>query len=338
VAFKQGADGLSLVLERGGIVSGRLLVDPWVQMNRLSVEVRSGSARKGSHDRTYARGQWSDGAAEAGIGEGFDVDDHGRFSVVGFAPPTVELKVKSIEDPCDAVSIPDVAVRRPGEPPDARLDPLDLRGKFELLSVDVHDESGRGWSGAHVTLRDPARLAESRSRSTLPGGHAEFLTRAGPHDIEVESEGYRSVHLESVYGDQVVVLRGGIPVLVRVRGSSARPPPPDLLAVGFLAGSGRWLEGIGTLNDPLQTRFLVGSPGIHQVGWFFQHGNVQAYLGPGVPPTVDVRDRDDVQEFVLDLPADVEAAWTHRLKDFERDLADQKERESSRDTFPVRRR
>jgi hypothetical protein len=336
--FERGASNLALVLRQGRIVSGRLLVNRWIDPRQLTVEISAGSNPTRSAERTFARSRPLGGSPDGDRTYLFEVDEQGRFTVPGFSSPTVELRVSAMEDPWPAVEISDVAVRRPGEAPDSRLDPLDLRGKFERLAVDVLDDHGREVDRASVTLRDPELPSGSRSRSTMFGGRAEFLTRAGPHDIEIESDGFRRVRLESAIGDQVVRLRRGIPVLVRVRGKSARPPPPDLLAVGFLRTEDTrqdldrvgTIDGIGTLKDPLQTTFLVASPGIHQVAWYLQTGNTQAYLRAGTVVRVDVHDQESVQEIVLDLPDQAEAAWTSRLKDIERELEDRKKYGDSR--------
>lgn len=173
-------------------------------------------------------------------------------------------------------------------------------------------------------MSDAGSGANMRTQSTVLGGHAEFLTRAVPHDVEIESEGFRRLRLDSVNGSQVVRLRKGIPVLVRVRGSEVRPVPPDLLAVGFFVDHrefvygrevlGSKVDGIGTLDDPHETTFLVASPGIHRVAWFLKHRRFPVVLDTGSNVTIDVRDQDALQEFVLDLPEQAEMAWRERAK------------------------
>jgi hypothetical protein len=345
-AFHPGASGLVLALDHGGIVVGRLLLDRWMKLADVTVDLslpldsgeelgaastpRLVTAHGVFSTRTLATGQKVSGfPAHHTIGAEFEIDEDGRFVATGIACPAVELSVYLAGESLPAISIPDVAVRREGKTSDARLDPLDLRGKFELLAVDVLDESGNGLTGAIVSLSDAgfgSRGLERKTATTVFGGHAEFLTRAGPRDIEVECEGFQRARLDSVRGNQVVGLRKGIAVRVRVRGSEARPAPPDLLAVGFLGEkrdeSMSWVrnvpfsvpDGIGVLSDPHETTFLVAAPGVHHVVWYLQHGKFPHYLETGSDVTVDVRDQDALQEFVLDLPEPAERAWSERPK------------------------
>ena len=334
-AFHPGASGLVLVLDHGGVVSGRLLLDRWMKLENVTVElsIPPGPGEKPdlSSVRVLAAGRVLDGFPTHlhSIVSSFGIDADGRFVATGITRSTVDLAVYLAGESEPAISIPSVAVRREGETSDARLDPLDLRGKFEPLVVDVFDESGNGLTGASVFMSDPGSGPNGRkwsTQTTLLGGRAEFLTRAGPHDIEVESEGFRRARLDSVNGNQVVRLRKGIPVHVRIRGSDARPAQPDILAVGFLGeerdDSMPWLrnvptsvlDGIGTLDDPHETTFLVASPGIHQVEWYLKSGKLPVFLNTGSNVTVDVLDQDALQEFVLDLPGRAEKAWIEHRK------------------------
>ena len=303
-AFRPGASGLILVLDRGGVVSGRLLLDRWMKLEDVDVELST---------RT------EDGAKPTSIRVRTS-DEEGHFGATGIGASTMELTVRVAGEWQPAFTIPDVAVWRVDEVPDARLDPLDLRGKFEIFTVDVLDDLENGVTGARVTMSDPGSGANMRTQSTVFGGHAEFLTRAVAHDVEIESEGFRRTRLDSVYGNQVVRLRKAIPVCVRVRGSDARPAPPDLLAVGFLVRAGdsigglrngraSAIDGIGRLSDPHETTFFVASPGIHSVAWFLQSGKSPLPLATGSNVTVDVLDQDALQEIVLDLPEQAEKAW-----------------------------
>ena len=335
VAFYPGASGVVLVLGRGGVVSGRLLLDRWMRLEDLTLEISMPPDARGNAGSMRARTSAQNRALEAfaghgPVGEGFAIDGEGRFVATGIDASTVGLTVMVAGDLRLVVTIPDVAVRRADEPSDARLDPLDLRGTFMMLAVDVLDEFGNGLTGATVTLSDAGSGSNGRSQSTLLGGHAEFLTRAVPHDVEIESEGFRSARLDSVSGYQVVRLRKGIPVRIRVRGSEVRPAPPDLLAVGFFVDHrefiygrdvlGSKVDGLGTLDDPHETTFLVASPGTHRVAWYLKSRRLPVLLDTGSRVAVDILDQDALQEFVLDLPEQAEKAWIEHRKGIQANL------------------
>jgi hypothetical protein len=198
---------------------------------------------------------------------------------------------------------------------------------FQRIAVDVIDDAGVKRDGARVALREAGRTDGERSQFTR-NGRAEFLAWSGPREIDVALEGFRTVRLPAVEGDQVVQLRSGIRVQVTLRGRAARPAPPDLLAIAFMKGTQTHpvLDGMGAFQDPFRTTFVVGSPGPHEIGWYVERGQIQAYLDTGTIQSVDVRDQEAIQEFVIDLPSSVEAAWTNRLKLLEQREAEAKER------------
>jgi len=198
-----------------------------------------------------------------------------------------------------------VPVRPAGEAPDRRLDPIDLRGVFEKLTVDVLDDVGARRSGARVTLRNPEAPERQFSRVTVVG-RAEFLTRAGPHDIDVALDGFRSVQLAGAYGDQIVRLRAGIPVRVMLTGDGV---PRGRIAMALLDSQrGLSLGGMTIFDEPMQATLVVTTPGRYEVAWYLQSSRNQRYLGAAPVRWVDIRDRDEVQELVLDVPEEVLAA------------------------------
>jgi hypothetical protein len=331
--FARGAEGVQLVLQGSGVVSGRLLLDPGVATDRVTLEITAvaDERRKSFTGLVFASNQHveDDGFIEPPpfryeYSRQFKIDAEGRFAVAGFAGPAVSVTVRPIDDPAQPLEIRDVVVQRAGAAPDPRIDPIDLRGKVKRVAVDVIDDVGTKRDGARVTSRAAGRTGVERSQFTRDG-RAEFLVWSGPRDVDVCLDGFRTVRLSGVEGDQVVQLRKGIQVRVTVRGSATRPAPPDLLAVGLMQGTRIHpiLDGIGTLQDPNRTTFVVASPGPHDVGWYLERGSIRAYLETGTTQSVDVRDQEGIQEIVVSLPSSAQAAWTDL---FERREAEARQR------------
>lgn len=302
-AFTRGATDVQLVVREGGVVAGRLLLDPWVPSEKIRVIVQPIGAREAVAVPSFFR--------EPAVSV-LRLSPGGKFAQSGIAAPTVVLAVRVENDPWDAIRLEGVPVRTVMETQDSRLDPIDLRGQFELVDVVVLDEGGARVDGARVHLRNPADTSSDCSRSTS-GGHAQFLTRSGAHDFEIERDGYRVARLEGVYGDQIVRLRNGIPVQITLRGAGPRPTPPDRIAVALLRGTDKQgkqlvLGGIGTFEDPRTTRIVVSTPGTYEVAWYLDHGRNRQYLTGGPGRTVLVRDTDELQELVLEFPSEALAA------------------------------
>ena len=264
-----------------GRIAGRLLVDPWVPTGSIQVTIG-----------------WSPSRGAPSFHETSSVAQDGSFARTGITEPTVRVVVRLKNDLWEAFHLDDVPVRKESETQDSRLDPIDLRGMFERLSVTVFDDAGSSRSGARVTLRNPDEPGNEWSRSTVEG-RVEFLTRTGPHDIEIDLDGYRRVHLSGAYGDQIVRMAAGIPLRLTLKGEGVRP---GRMAVALLETQHRSsLGGMATFQDPWQATLAVPEPGRYEIAWYLDNGRIQNYLGFGPVRWVDVGDRDD-QELVLEVP------------------------------------
>jgi len=117
-AFHPGANGLVIVLGRGGVVSGRLLLDRWMKLEDvmvvLSIPPGPGERSDVRSPRIVAWGRDLDGLPEEHdtIGNMFGIDAEGRFVATGITCPTVELAVHLAGESERAISISDVVVRR----------------------------------------------------------------------------------------------------------------------------------------------------------------------------------------------------------------------------------
>jgi hypothetical protein len=300
--FRRGATDVQIAVREGGLVAGRLLLDPWVPMEKIRVIVQPIAERATGDVRPSRNSERTPSTVRLG--------PRGTFAQFGVTEPTVRLSVRVENDPWDAVRIEDVPVRDVAELQDSRLDPIDLRGRFELVGVVVLDDAGAELDGARVALRSSEDPAVGCSRVAV-GGRAEFLTRTGPHDFEVDLEGCRRARLAGVYGDQVVRMKRGIPVRITLQGKAPNPTPPARIAIALLK-SGRkeplTLGGMSTFEDPRQTTLLVTAPGPYEVAWYLESGGNRRYLTGSPGRTVEIRDLEEGQDLVLEFPSEVLAA------------------------------
>ena len=299
VTVAWGAKNVQLVLREGGYVAGRVQLDPWIPASKIRITVQPVPAIQPGmvgHGETFASPP-------------LRLDAQCGFRFGGITEPTAVVSVRIENDPWEAARIKDVPVREGNAPQDSRLDPIDLRGKFEAINVDVVDESGAKLDLARVLLHGSEDASVECSRVTSRG-RAEFLTSTGPHDIEVELDGFRHARLAGVYGDQIVRLRKGISVRIVLQGKSPDVKPPERIAIALLQGTRdrSTLGGMGTFVDPRETTIPVTSPGSYEIAWYLESGRDRKYITSSAGRTIEVGDLDGVQDVVVEFPSEALAA------------------------------
>lgn len=297
VAFERGAADVKIVLVRAGVVAGRIVLDPGIPMDALKIQLRDPDL-PGS--RRLVDSAWRDGEFSF---------DHLRNSSA-----TLSVHLDSMKSPL--LEVESIRVRKIGEARDPRLDPLDLRGTLEQVTIEVQDDAGKKCSWARVVLSDPTGRFEDRSGVTQDGTLTVLAPRT-PYDVDVDLDGWRRAHLDGTLGSQLVRLRRGIPVRVILDGSDELPPAPYRLAIALFADvrpprSGD--DGMGTFAVGRGATFLSSLPGRHEVGWYIDGGRRQSYL-TGIPrTTVQLRDEDDEQVIHLELTRAVRSAWEEKIR------------------------
>lgn len=179
-----GEGRAELVLRRGGVVAGRVLVDQEIRLDsmRLSLDARF---KGGNHDLSLPSFEW-----------GLRPSADGGFSFEEVGARQVRLSV--LVEGEHVMDIGDIPVGVAGTPPDPRLDPLDLRGRFQLLTIELQDDVGRILPSGTVVLRDPMM---PRTRM-IQGGKARFLVSHGSYDFDIEAPGWRRERLSAVSTDR----------------------------------------------------------------------------------------------------------------------------------------
>ncbi len=332
VPFERGATQVKIVLRRGGVVAGRVLVDPEIPIRQLRVRLEESDDALGAKP-IDPRGQHSSSATDRLTR---DLSEDGSFTFEGLEAMTVNLTFY-LDTGIGLAAVRSIRVREIGEAGDPRLDPLDLRGALKVLAIDVLDDTGRKCSGATVVLADPQGRVGDR-RAMTQDGRATFLTPVGVYDVDVDRIGWRRVHLTGVESDQVVQLRKGAPVRAILDGSGDLPAPPYRLVVALLADVQQprpVVDGMGTFAAGRETTFLASSPGLHEVAWYLESGTRQTFLVGTPRRIVELRDSEEEQSIHLDLSSALRDCWeaTERRLESEAERA-RADEEKPRATFP----
>lgn len=222
-----------------------------------------------------------------------------------------EVRLSVLVEGENVWDIEGIQVGQAGTPPDPRLDPLDLRGQFLLLTIELQDDVGQSCYSGTVVLRDPTHRVMDRTRMAQEG-KARFLVPHGAYGFDIEVPGWRREHLSAVSTDRVVRLKRGFPVRVVLAGLLELPPAPYRLAVGMLVDGEKpasVLDGMGSFVAAGETAFVVSSAGPHEVAWYLEGGNRWRFLYGCRQKTIDIRDCDEEQTIHLDLGPEVRRSW-----------------------------
>jgi hypothetical protein len=316
VTLERGATNVKLVLRPGGVVAGRILVDRGIPMDLLRVRLELPDVTR--YDKPIRRG------VRRSIGLGDPLSDpwvyvpldDGQFTFEGLLATPAKIAVMVQDQVVPVAEVDSIRVRDAGEAVDPRLDPLDLRGILQLLSIDVLDDASRKCSGATVVLSDPIGRFGDRGRATQDG-RATFLAPKGVYDVDVDLAGWRRAHLSGVLGSQTVQLKKGSPVRVILDGSGALPASPYRLVVALLVDVPQprsVVDGMGAFAGGRETTLLASSPGLHEVAWYLENGSRQTFLTGTPRKIVELRDSDVEQSVHIDLADAVRESWERTIR------------------------
>ncbi|MDF1800745.1 MAG: sigma-70 family RNA polymerase sigma factor, partial [Planctomycetota bacterium] len=246
---------LVLRLEPGADLVGRLELDPGVSPRALWLGVWD-AAQGPAPERMDVHG-WTEIVLER---------DSFRFQ--GLRPGSYTLRVEPKGDAAAGGVVPGVVVAAL-ESTDGRLDPLDLRGAFRSLDLQVVNSDGQRLSASIYTLRG-SHLEHIGSSDR--GG---FLVGHAPLDaILVEADGYFPRQLDPGNLPELVVLERGFRVPIRWASGTALEDlnfsvQVELTPVGVAAPKGplayylrRWGPRVGILG---QDEPHVPAPGTYEL-------------------------------------------------------------------------
>lgn len=230
---QQPGQVLRLVLQRNGILRGRVLLPDWVADNSVSLELRPFEEDRRKVDTRKIELQRRGG---------------GRFVVEPLRPGRYDAIVSIRSVPTPLLVLQDLFVP-PGEARDARLRPLDLRQslfRYRLRSVDV--------AGRPLVLDGPilARMASPDGKPAHAAfrwqrGRAELITGSSMLELVAFGRGCEPTTVMLTAGDHDVYLRQVSPALVQLPMARLLCGPTRRVRVSVVfagdTGLPEWLSG-----------------------------------------------------------------------------------------------
>lgn len=233
VAIYQPGQVVRVVLQRNGILRGRVLLPDWVADNSVALELRPFEAERRQADTRKIELQRRGG---------------GRFVVEPLRPGRYDAIVTIRSVPTPLLVLQDFFVP-PGEVRDPRLRPLDLRQsvfRYRLRSVDL--------GGRPLVLDGPilARLTSTDGQPAMATfrwqrGRAELITGSSLLELVAFGRGCEPTTVTLNAGDHDIYLRQVSPALVRLplARSLCGPNRKVRVSVVFAGDTGlpEWVNG-----------------------------------------------------------------------------------------------
>jgi len=230
--YTPGDEGIELVLEPVSALTGSLRLDEGIDPRQLVVEVAGLEVRSFYDD---AGGNYHDTFRRT-------PDERSAFAFESLTPGLATVRVFLADESEPLAVVQDVSVAAGETSRDPRLDPLDLRGRIERVTITVVAGDGAGAPEGHVAILAPDAEAPRTRRELLSDGRVELLLRSVPVDLEVHGHGYRTRLLHDIVEDTTVSLEPGLPIELRL--------PPDLdpprapLALHAIAQPLEWSDAL----------------------------------------------------------------------------------------------
>ncbi len=212
------ADDLEIVVPSRFGLEGRLSLDVGIPGESVHLAVRR---ENGDSPPALVKGSWLQ----------MTVEKDGSFRREDLAPGsyTLAIGLSRIDDAPLLIEGIDVGS---GAAPDPRVHPLDLRGRYRTLDLDVRDEVGNALHGFAI-----ARLPDRTSRQLGDTSRLLILRRDERlATVIVSAEGFASESLGSLEGREgtiPVVLKHDMVVELEWPDPSALPPPPVTISAAL---------------------------------------------------------------------------------------------------------
>lgn len=189
IPFSDG-DKIVVKLRRGATFSARLLLDPavsWlVERSQLDVVAKSTDGNTQLIGARLVDGEW---VCESS----------------SLAPGVYSIAVEPGDASGDLAQIDGVRIGI-DEPPDPRLQPWDLRGTIQLLTVRLRRPDGSRVQMWGNVFRRRDLDGEWESAASFENGVAQFLGNSSPADLLIQIDGHPSVRRGGVIGTLDLVL------------------------------------------------------------------------------------------------------------------------------------
>jgi hypothetical protein len=264
VEFVPGAEDLEVNLWTGGSLQAVVMIDEEIALENLwlQVEPTEGQVPEPTDTRLAIMNR-----DEYRLRGQFTGKEDGRYTFQwnSLWPGGYRFEVTARGASVPLVEVLDLQIVAGERNEDARLDGIDLRGKFRMIVVRVVGTNGRPIPEANYG--PPLVVINNRTEDAVLGGYAaqdgsaSILTRERYVDLLVLQRGYKPVELNGITSDTTVTLEPFPEVVVRIAGGLPRLPGGHALRVS-LSKKGRQRD-----RRRLDSNFMMG-------------GNVDMWLRP----------------------------------------------------------
>jgi hypothetical protein len=243
VVVRAPAQDVRLVLGAAGAITGTVLLDASLQESTVLVQASAPESAR---------------AAAGAPGASAVVGRDGAFALRGLLPGAYSVRVVHAATAAELARVDSVRVRAGAPVREGRLDPLDLRAAWRLLSLEVCDDAGLPVPHARAFSR-PDGEAAARWQFGAPGhGRPELLSDGRPLDVAIAASGFLRLELERVTCSQRVVLHRAVRLRLELAGAELLAAPgvrlgAEVLPVrpGRFSGAVEpcvaWFDGNGVL-------------------------------------------------------------------------------------------
>ena len=296
-----GSKGIEIVARSSGGVTGQVLVEPEVPLGNLRMILRPENLPAESRMELFDSSRLSQK----------EVGHDCRFQLQGLLPWTYTFSVAAGSDVL--AEIPGIEIIAGEITRDPRLEPLDLRGRLHVFTLDLvppppsfelsgsvlFTESGAG---------EPVRLQFFYKSPVV------VVTPLAAIDVVVRAFDCRIEHLPALAERTELQLRAGLPVRLVLPRDVALPDPPLFVGARLVRKDERegerselWARSYGLVmptppfDENGEISCLVAEPGRHAVQWFVEHhrqgGSSSVDLKLPFDQVVVVEDREGEQRF-----------------------------------------
>jgi hypothetical protein len=300
--FEGEESGQTLELAEGAGLECRLLLDDGVPREALAVSVHE--TEPGLEGSEIPFEAWPD-TDRRPLADG-------RVVFHGLWPSAYDLKVKLNGEVVARVTGLELVAGRTTQIP-----PIDLRGHFKVLRLQVRDENGAPLAGVEVSHGRSARARiVGQTFQTGPDGRVAIATEADSFGrVAFEHPGYRPLELKDPVADTVVTLRPQLKIKLLLDPPDALPLPPlALKAVAHPVGRAKRHVNTGAaFNQAGRATSEIKDPGDYDVALYVVKYGYDSVDSAEVPiknaVPIEVSDSRPTPPLTLHVdPADVKAA------------------------------
>jgi hypothetical protein len=292
--FAVGSSELALELERGAALEGALRLEPELTSSPFYVALRRGAGEPSAKHRT-----WRDGS----------------FFVRDVAPGRVDLLVYSIGASSPNTVVEDLELVAGETSRDARIQALDLRGKFRKLEFTVRAPDGEPVRGGMVDAFSLDRASPSVSFA-FPRDRVTLVVDRGPVDVRVRAHDCRPTWFRADEAPDELVMDPLLTVRLRLRAPFELAPgvrlQPILRYQGVRLSSGP--RGEHAFDERGEVELRLGDAGRYRIAYELSlekdsGSRTSTVIAPEPMLEIDVPGQDAASTFVLELPErELEAA------------------------------